>query len=134
MERQRRARAPCATASSITSAHERADIVCLQETRCHIDAMAPLAGGSYHVFLNPAQRAGYSGTAILSRVVPRAVFLRPRPAQNTTTEGRVLTAEFADFYLVNVYTPNAKDEAAAFAVPAGVGRGVPGLRAGVGGA
>ena len=89
-------------------ARERADIVCLQETRCHIDAMAPLAGGSYHVFLNPAQKAGYSGTAILSRVVPRAVFYGIGLPEHDD-EGRVLTAEYADFYLVNVYVPNAKD-------------------------
>ena len=108
--------------------HERADIVCLQETRCHIDAMAPLAGGSYHVFLNPAQRAGYSGTAILSRVVPRAVFYGIGLLEHDD-EGRVLTAEYADFYLVNVYVPNAKRRPRAAALPAGVGRGVPRVRA-----
>ena len=89
-------------------AHESADVVCFQETRCDIDAAAPLAGGSYHIFLNPARRPGYSGTAILSRVVPQAVFYGIGLPEHDD-EGRVLTAEYADFYLVNVYTPNAKD-------------------------
>ncbi len=89
-------------------ARERADVVCLQETRCPIDALAPLAGGSHHVFLHPAQKAGYSGTAILSRTVPRAVFYGLGLPEHDD-EGRVLTAEYADFYLVNVYVPNARD-------------------------
>ena len=89
-------------------ARERADIVCLQETRCPIDAMAPLTGGPYHVFLNPARKAGYSGTAILSRVVPRAVFYGIGLPEHDE-EGRVLTAEYNDFYVVSVYVPNARE-------------------------
>ena len=89
-------------------ARERADVVCLQETRCPVDAMGPLVGGGYHVFLNPARKAGYSGTAILSRIVPRAVFYGIGLPEHDG-EGRVLTAEYDDFYLVNVYVPNARD-------------------------
>ena len=89
-------------------ARECADAVCLQETRCPVDAMAPLAGGPYHVFLHPAQKAGYSGTAILSKAVPRAVFYGVGLPEHDD-EGRVLTAEYADFYLVSVYTPNARE-------------------------
>ena len=88
---------------------ERADLVCLQETRCPVDAMAPLAGGAYHVFLNPARKAGYSGTAILSKAVPRAVFYGMGGLPDYDDEGRVLTAEYEEFYLVNVYVPNARD-------------------------
>ena len=90
-------------------AREQADIVCLQETRAHIDALAPLAGGSYHIFLNPAEKAGYSGTAILSRIVPRNVAWGIGVPEHDR-EGRGITAEYADFPLVNVYVPNSKDD------------------------
>ena len=114
-------------------AHERADIVCLQETRCHIDAMAPLAGGSYHVFLNPAQKAGYSGTAILSRVVPRAVYYGHRPAPNTTTRAACSPPSTPIFISSTSTCPNAKDGLLRLPYRQRVGRGVSRLRAHVGG-
>src|SRR6185503_13464493 len=87
-------------------AQESPDILCLQETRAHPDDLEQLWPASYTTYWNTAERRGYSGTAL---------FTRPRPLQVTNgiglkahdSEGRVLTAEFNDFYLVNVYVPNA---------------------------
>ena len=92
-------------------ARERADVVCLQETRAPVEALAPLMAAGYHVYLNPAERKGYAGVAILSRAVPRAVtFGMGLPEHDQ--EGRVVTAEFGDFFLVNVYVPNSKNDLA----------------------
>lgn len=87
-----------------------ADVVCLQETKClpgdvqHVEWPA-----GYRPFWNPAVKKGYSGTAILTRVEPLAVSTGINLAEHDQ-EGRVLTAEFADFFLVNVYVPNAQHE------------------------
>ena len=86
---------------------ESADMVCLQETRAPAEALAPLMALGYHAFVNPAEKKGYSGVAILSRTTPRAVFYGLGvPALDR--EGRVLTAEFDAFYLVSAYVPNAQ--------------------------
>ena len=92
-------------------ARERADVVCLQETRAPVEALAPLMSAGYHVFLNPAERKGYAGVAILSRTVPRAVTCGVGLPEHDQ-EGRVVTAEFDDFFLVNVYVPNSKNDLA----------------------
>jgi exodeoxyribonuclease III len=88
-------------------AREQPDILCLQEIRClpsDCDAGWP---DGYEMHWNPAERKGYSGTAILSRTQPLAV--KPHiDMPEHDREGRVLTAEYPGFYLVNVYTPNAK--------------------------
>jgi len=63
----------------------------------------------YTMHWNPALKRGYSGTAILTRRVPRAVFPGVGEAE-LDTEGRVLTAEFEEFFLVTVYTPNVQRE------------------------
>lgn len=81
-----------------------ADVVCLQETRAlpeQVDFNPP----GYTVHWNPAERKGYSGTAVLTRVAPLGV-TRGLGQPALDTEGRVLTLEFTEFYLVNVYTPN----------------------------
>jgi exodeoxyribonuclease-3 len=86
---------------------ERPDLLCLQETRCDPDQIEHLWSADYATWWNCARQKGYSGTAL---------FARPRPRRVTTglngdgrdPEGRVLTAEFDDFYLVNVYVPNAR--------------------------
>lgn len=83
-----------------------ADIICLQETRAEpeqIDWHLP----GYEGFWNPGKKKGYSGTAILTRVAPLAVTFELGEPEHDG-EGRVITAEFADFYLVTVYTPNAQ--------------------------
>ena len=82
-----------------------ADVVCLQETRAlpeQVDFKPP----GYAVHWNPAERKGYSGTAVLTREAPLNVTCGLGRAA-LDTEGRVLTVEFPEFHLVNVYTPNA---------------------------
>lgn len=88
---------------------EAPDILCLQETKCSPDQVEQLWPAGYTTFWNSAEKKGYSGTAI---------FTRHRPLKVTTgighdvhdREGRVLTAEFPDFQLVNVYVPNSQRE------------------------
>ena len=90
-----------------------ADILCLQETKAQDDQVVAALEGieGYHVFSNSAERKGYSGVAILSRREPLRVFADIGIAEHDN-EGRVLTAEFEDFYLVTVYTPNSGSELA----------------------
>ncbi len=61
---------------------------------------------------NPAERPGYSGTSILSKVEPKRVWLGMENNPLENREGRIINAEFDDFILVNVYTPNAKPDLA----------------------
>ena len=85
-----------------------ADVVCLQEIKARPDQVAHDFAG-YHVFWNPALKPGYSGTALLSRESPLSVVNGiGEPAHDN--EGRILTAEFKDWFLVNVYTPNSQRE------------------------
>lgn len=85
------------------------DILCLQEIKADMskipDELQNIEG--YHAFFNPAQRKGYSGTALYSKIKPRNVQY-DLGMQEHDGEGRVLTADFDNFYLVNVYTPNSK--------------------------
>jgi exodeoxyribonuclease-3 len=85
-----------------------ADVFCLQETKAHPGDVQHVAWPQgYEVFWNSASKKGYSGTAILTRVKPLAV--TPHiGAKGHDDEGRVLTAEFPDFHLVNVYQPNSQ--------------------------
>jgi exodeoxyribonuclease-3 len=86
----------------------RADVVCLQETKAHPgDVQHVKWPNGYEVHWNSAERKGYSGTAILTRVKPLAV-LRGIGAAGHDREGRVLAAEFPDFWLVDVYQPNSQ--------------------------
>ena len=90
-------------------AAERPDILCLQETKCTPDQVEQLWPASYTTFWNSAEKKGYSGTAIFTKERP----LKVTPHIGVTehdNEGRVLTAEYADFFLVNVYVPNSKRE------------------------
>lgn len=85
------------------------DILCLQETKPPADrSLEPLLKG-YHEHWNYAQKPGYSGTTIFSKVKP-AKFTDGLGIDKHDQEGRVVTAEFADFYVVNVYVPNSKRE------------------------
>lgn len=85
-----------------------ADVLCLQETKAQVeqveDALKDLDG--YHVFANHAERKGYSGVAILSKEKPLSV-VADMDIEEHDKEGRVLCAEFANFYVISVYTPNA---------------------------
>ncbi|GAB3316357.1 exodeoxyribonuclease III [Haliea atlantica] len=88
-----------------------ADILCLQETKAQDDQVVTALEGveGYHVHSNSAERKGYSGVAILTRRAPMRVFPDIGLPEHDA-EGRVLTAEFDDFYLVTVYTPNSGNE------------------------
>ena len=88
---------------------EKPDVLCLQETKCTPDQVEQLWPASYTTFWNSAEKKGYSGTAIFTKECP----LKVTPHIGVTEhdkEGRVLTAEYADFFLVNVYVPNSKRE------------------------
>ncbi len=89
---------------------EQPDILCLQETKARPEQVPlPLELGGYHAFWNSAEKPGYSGVAVFSREKPISVTLG-LGIEEHDREGRVLTLEYADFILVNVYTPNAQDE------------------------
>ena len=90
---------------------ESPDILCLQETKCTAADVSPVWPSQYETFWNSAEKKGYSGTAILSRHHPLRVTSGIGIAQHDQ-EGRVLTAEFDGFFLVNVYTPNSQRELA----------------------
>lgn len=84
----------------------KADIVCLQETKAREDQVGVMFDG-YKAYWNAAEKPGYSGTAILTKVEPLDVrFGIGRDVHDK--EGRVITAEYKDFYLVNVYVPNSQ--------------------------
>ena len=85
------------------------DILCLQETKCTADQVEQLWPGKYKTFWNSAQKKGYSGTAIFTKIKPLAV-THGIDIDHHDQEGRVLTAEFDEYYLVNVYVPNSKRE------------------------
>ena len=87
------------------------DVICLQETKATPEqvaaAVAPLS--AYQVFANSADRKGYSGTAILTKVTPISVTYDIGMPDHDS-EGRVICAEFDSFYLVTVYVPNSGSE------------------------
>jgi exodeoxyribonuclease-3 len=105
---------------SFIAAHK-PDVLCLQETKAE-RAQVEIDLPDYHEYWNSASKKGYSGTAIFSRTKPLSVtngFPKTLGKRFTFTdtegrdcadEGRVITAEFAKFYVVTVYTPNAKDD------------------------
>ena len=90
-------------------AAEDPDILCLQETKCAPADVEPVWPGHYSVCWNSAEKKGYSGTAIFSKTTPKQVTLGIGHGHHDR-EGRVITAEFADFFLVNVYVPNSQRE------------------------
>lgn len=81
------------------------DCLCLQETKTRDKVPVDIPG--YHEYWNHAQKAGYAGTAVFTRVKPIKDTYGIGIAKHDA-EGRVLTLEFDDFYLVNVYVPNSK--------------------------
>ena len=84
------------------------DVLCLQETKCQqSQAVFDLEG--YHRYFNSADKKGYSGTAILTKQEPLSVTC-DFGEDIHRHEGRIITAEYADFYLVCCYTPNSQDE------------------------
>jgi exodeoxyribonuclease-3 len=86
---------------------ENPDILCLQETKCRPEDVEQLWPTSYTAYWNSAEKKGYSGTALFTRTRPLRV-LQGIGTPDHDREGRVLTAEFADFFLVNAYVPNSQ--------------------------
>jgi len=89
-------------------AQEEPDVVCLQETKAGIDQVSVNLPG-YKQYWNSAKKRGYSGTAVFTRVEPLSVSYDMGIPEHDQ-EGRVITLEFDRFFLVNVYTPNARHE------------------------
>ena len=85
-----------------------ADIFCIQETKCQPDQI-DLQFEGYTTYLNSAEKKGYSGTAILTKKKPLQVTYGIGIEEHDK-EGRVITLEFENFYMVNIYTPNSKRE------------------------
>ena len=87
-----------------------ADAVCLQETKLQPHQIELDLPG-YHIYWNSAEKKGYSGTALITKTEPLSVAYGLGIPEHDT-EGRVITAEYEDFYLVCCYTPNAQNELA----------------------
>lgn len=87
-----------------------ADCFCLQETKLQAGQLALELPG-YHQYWNYAQKKGYSGTAIFSKHQPSSVQYGVG-VEELDTEGRLITLEYPEFYLVTCYTPNAQQELA----------------------
>ena len=85
-----------------------ADIFCIQETKCEPEQI-DLNFEGYHAYWNSAERKGYSGTAIFTKKEPINVTYGIGIEEHDN-EGRVITLEFEDFFMVDIYTPNAKRE------------------------
>ena len=83
-----------------------ADIFCIQETKCQ-PGQIELNFEGYKAYWNSAERKGYSGTAIFTKKEPMNVTYGIGIEEHDK-EGRVITLEFENFYMVNIYTPNAK--------------------------
>lgn len=102
-------------------ADHKPDILCLQETKAQ-RGQVEIDLPDYHEYWNSAEKKGYSGTAIFSRGEPLGTAngfpdaiaerfdLKDGQERDSSTEGRVITAEYEQFYVVTVYTPNAKED------------------------
>ena len=92
------------------------DVICFQETKAHTDKIKDsveqvFASWPYQYFFQ-AERPGYSSTALLSKTEPLNVSYGINNLPLSVEEGRVITAEFDDHYLITVYTPNSKPDLA----------------------
>jgi exodeoxyribonuclease-3 len=100
---------------------EKPDILCLQETKAE-QGQAVIEMDGYEEYWNSAEKKGYSGTAIFSKIKPLSIIngfpehiidkfkVTGDTYGDPNKEGRVIAAEFEKFYVVTVYTPNAKDD------------------------
>ena len=88
-------------------AAESPDVLCLQEVKAERGDVDEAVFHGWHVFWNSAEKKGYSGVVLASREQPLDVRLGMGVREHDR-EGRVITAEFADFHVVNVYTPNSQ--------------------------
>ena len=85
---------------------EKPDVLCIQETKAHPDQVDEMLKEYEHHFWNTAEKKGYSGTAIFSKIKPVSVLYGDEPMDDN--QGRVIAVEFEEYYLVTVYTPNSK--------------------------
>ena len=83
------------------------DVICLQETKLQ-EGQISLDLPGYHQYWNYAEKKGYSGTAIFTRIEPLSVSYGIGVEEHDH-EGRVITLEFEDYFFITVYTPNAQD-------------------------
>ncbi|HMM00093.1 MAG TPA: exodeoxyribonuclease III [Bacilli bacterium] len=86
---------------------EKADAFCIQETKMQPEQLEIDFPG-YYLYMNSADKKGYSGTAIITRKKPLNVIYGIHGEYND--EGRVITAEFDDYFLITSYTPNSQEE------------------------
>lgn len=84
-----------------------ADIFCIQETKMQ-EGQADLEIPGYYRYMNSAEKKGYSGTLIYTKQQPLKVYYGINEKYND--EGRLITLEFDNFYLINSYTPNSQEE------------------------
>lgn len=101
--------------------NQKPDIVCLQETKAQ-QGQAEIEFEGYEEYWNSAKKAGYSGTAIFTKIKPKKIIndipevivkkynLVDDKDRDSSSEGRVIAAEYDNFWLVTVYTINAKDD------------------------
>ncbi|MBW2985391.1 exodeoxyribonuclease III [Candidatus Woesearchaeota archaeon] len=85
---------------------ENPDIICIQETKAHPDQVDMAFNEYEHHFWNSAEKKGYSGTAIFSKIKPLSITYG-LGIEEHDTEGRLITLEFDDFFLINTYVPNS---------------------------
>lgn len=85
-----------------------ADVFCIQESKMQ-KSQADFSFPNYQDYWNSAEKKGYSGVVILSKTQPLSIDY-DMGIEHHDKEGRILTAQFNDFFLVNVYTPNSKRE------------------------
>lgn len=86
-----------------------ADIFCVQETKMQEEQAYNINFEGYYKYMNSAQKKGYSGTAIFTKVKPKSVSYG-LGIEEHDMEGRAITLEYDNFFLVNSYTPNSKRE------------------------
>ena len=85
-----------------------ADVFCIQESKLQ-ERQIDFAPEGYHCYWNYAEKKGYSGTAMFTKAEPLSVTYGIGIAEHDR-EGRVITAEFKDFYVITCYTPNSQNE------------------------
>ncbi len=85
------------------------DVLCLQETKAHKEQVELQLDDYPYQYWNSAEKKGYSGTAIFSKIKPLSI-QNDIGIDKHDKEGRVITVEFKSYYLVTVYTPNSKRE------------------------
>ena len=86
-----------------------ADIFCIQETKMQEEQASNINFDGYYKYMNSAIKKGYSGTAVFTRIKPINVTYGIGKEEHDT-EGRIITLEYDNFFLVDCYTPNSKRE------------------------